>query len=153
VNKTPGNVFMVDRILECWPDARFIFLLRHPLAIVRSRQQVRPGDDPERNLAKVERYCLAVEAAREAHPGFELRYEDLTADPLAQTHRLCEFLGVPWEEGMLDYGAADHGRYRRGIGDWSEKIRSGAIQAAPPPPPASEAPPSLRAIAAGWGYG
>ena len=152
VNKTPGNVFMVDRILECWPDARFIILLRHPLAIARSRQQVRPNDDEERNLAKIVRYCEAVQAARESHPGLEVRYEDLTADPAGQTRRLCEFLGVPWEPGMLDYAAADHGRYRRGIGDWNEKLRSGRIHVAPPPPPESEVPPSLHEFAAAWGY-
>jgi Sulfotransferase family len=152
VNKTPGNVFMIDRILECWPDARFIFLLRHPAAITKSRQQVRPRDDAERNLAKIVRYCEAVQAAREAHSGHEVRYEDLTADPEVQTQRLCAFLGVPWEPAMLDYAAADHGRYRRGIGDWNEKLRSGRIHVAPPPPPVTEVPPSLRGIAAQWGY-
>ena len=39
-DKTPNNVFIVDRLREAWPDARFIFLLRHPGAIARSRQAV-----------------------------------------------------------------------------------------------------------------
>ena len=44
VNKTPSDVHIVDRIAECWPDARFIFLLRHPLAIARSRANARLRD-------------------------------------------------------------------------------------------------------------
>src|SRR3954462_10316283 len=32
VNKTPSDVFIADEIRACWPDARFIFLLRHPVA-------------------------------------------------------------------------------------------------------------------------
>src|SRR5918997_1842794 len=46
VDKTPNNVFIVDRLRECWPDARFIFLLRHPAAIARSRVSIRPNVDP-----------------------------------------------------------------------------------------------------------
>src|SRR5215217_4010814 len=56
VNKTPSDVFIADRIRECWPDARFIFLLRHPLAIARSRHTARPGDSDARNLEMVLRY-------------------------------------------------------------------------------------------------
>jgi hypothetical protein len=152
VNKTPSDVFVADKLLECWPDARFIFLLRHPLAIARSRYKIRSNDDPERNVQRIMRYCRAVQAARETYPGLTVRYEDLTADPVKETQRLCEFLGVPWEPGMLDYGAVDHGRYRPGMGDWNEKLRSGRIQPAPPPPPEREVPESMREIAAAWGY-
>ena len=81
-----------------------------------------------------------------------MRYEDLASDPAAETKRLCAFLDVEWEPGMLDYGAGDHGRYRRGIGDWNEKLKSGQVQPPPPPPPESEVPAALRPIAAAWGY-
>jgi hypothetical protein len=151
VNKTPSDVFIVDRIRECWPDARFIFLLRHPAAIMRSREKIGTFD-AEANAARVLRYCEAVEAARTRLPGLTVRYEDVATDPAAETKRLCEFLGVAWEPGMVDYGEGDHGRYRRGIGDWNDKLKSGQVQAPPPPPPESEVPPSLRPIAAAWGY-
>jgi len=36
VIKTPSNVLIWSRIAEIWPDARFIFLLRHPAAVVAS---------------------------------------------------------------------------------------------------------------------
>ncbi|MGH3951898.1 MAG: sulfotransferase family protein, partial [Pseudonocardiaceae bacterium] len=36
VEKTPSNAFVYQRIAACWPDARFIFLLRHPVSIVQS---------------------------------------------------------------------------------------------------------------------
>src|SRR4051812_33725062 len=65
-DKTPNNVFIVDRLRESWPDARFIFLLRHPAAIARSRQNVRGerADDDEKNVVLIRRYCEALEAAR-----------------------------------------------------------------------------------------
>jgi hypothetical protein len=152
VNKTPNDVFIADPIARCWPDARFVYLLRHPGAIERSRRQTRPQDTPERNAQMVLRYANALEHARAAHPGITVRYEELTADPAAVTQELCAFLGVDWEPGMLDYGRFDHGRMKPGLGDWKAKIKSGAIQAAEAPPPLDEIHPSLHELCATWGY-
>ncbi|MEA2271060.1 MAG: hypothetical protein QOC64_3670 [Solirubrobacteraceae bacterium] len=150
VNKTPTDVFIADRLVECWPDARFIFLLRHPAAVARSRQALRPQDSPGQNAAMVRLYGDALEAARRAHPGLTVRYEELAADPGPVTQELCRFLGVPWEPEMLDYGRQDHGRYRAGLGDWKDRIRSGSVQ--PPEPAPAEIPPELAQLCAAWGY-
>jgi hypothetical protein len=152
VNKTPNDVFIADLIVRCWPDARFIYLLRHPGAIARSRQATRPQDSPERNARMVLRYGNALEAARAARPGLTVRYEDLTADPRAGTQAICKFLGVPWEASMLEYGRYDHGRMKPGLGDWKAKIKSGEVQAAEPPPALDEIHPSLRDLCAAWDY-
>jgi LPS sulfotransferase NodH len=147
-DKTPNNVFVVDRLREAWPDARFIFLLRHPGAIARSRQAYK-GEGAD---AGVVRYCEALEAARQTYDGHTVRYEDLTADPERELRRICDFLGVAYEPTMLDYGKVDHGRYKFGLGDWNEKIKSGAIQPPEPPPPLEEIDPALREMCAKWGY-
>jgi hypothetical protein len=152
VNKTPNDVFIADLIARCWPDARFIYLLRHPGAIARSRQATRPQDAPERNARMVLRYGNAIEQARAAYPGMTLRYEDLTADPRKATQDVCAFLGLQWEAGMLDYGRFDHGRMKPGLGDWKAKIKSGEIQPAEPPPPLDEIHPSLLELCVAWGY-
>ena len=151
VNKTPNDVFIADQILACWPDARFIFLLRHPAAIARSRQRARPDDSPERNLKAVLRYGNAVQDARTRFPGLTVRYEELTAEPVRVTKEVCAFLGVEWEERMLDYGEAAR-RYSPGLGDWSENIKSGRIQPAAPTPGPGDTPPELHALAREWGY-
>jgi hypothetical protein len=151
VNKTPNDVFIPDRILECWPDARFIFLLRHPAAIARSRQEARGDKDtPERNLEMVLRYGNALEHARQTYPGLTVRYEELTAEPERVAREICEFLHVRFEPQMLDYGRFDHGRFKPGLGDWKEKIKSGQIQPAAPPP--AEVPGELAELSAAWGY-
>src|SRR3954468_17076585 len=151
VTKTPNDVFIADRIMECWPDAKLVFLLRHPAAIVRSRQDYQ-GDaaDEEKNVALIQRYCEALEAARQRYDGVTIRYEELTAAPEPTLRRVCEHLGVPFEPGMLEYGEQEHGRFKAGLGDWNEKIQSGRIQAAAPPP--DDVPEPLRRIAATWGY-
>jgi hypothetical protein len=156
-DKTPNNVFIVDRLRECWPDARFIFLLRHPGAIARSREAYkRPsaeqGDEDGKSADLIVRYCEALEAARETYDGHTVRYEDLTTDPERELRAICSFLGIPFESGMLEYGKFDHGRYKFGLGDWNEKIKSGQIQPPEPPPPLEEIPVALREFCAKWGY-
>jgi hypothetical protein len=148
VDKTPNNVFIADQLLECWPDARFIYLLRHPAAIARSRRALRPADG--RNVERIRGYCEALERTRRRYPGLTVRYEDLTADPAAVTQEVCAFLGVPWDVGMLDYGAHDHGPYVAGLGDFAAKIGRGRVQRADSPPRRTPRP--LRAVTAAWGY-
>ena len=150
VDKTPNNVFIADRLKACWPDARFLFLLRHPAAIARSRQALNPDVDPDKNVDLIRRYCEALEAARRTYDGLTVRYEELTADPAAVTRQICAFLGVPWEPAMVSYGDFDHGRLRPGLGDWAEKIKTGRVQAADPPP--EEIPEPLLPTAELWGY-
>src|SRR5215217_3862674 len=51
VTKTPNDVFIADRIKTAWPDAKLIFLLRHPAAILRSRSDYQGEDaDREKNI-------------------------------------------------------------------------------------------------------
>src|SRR4029079_737962 len=104
----------------------------------------------EANFDLIRRYCEALEDARQRFDGITVRYEELTENPHAVTHQICEFLGVEWEPAMLEYGKQDHGRYKSGLGDWSENIKSGEVQKAKPPPP--ETPEPLRALARKWGY-
>jgi hypothetical protein len=53
---------------------------------------------------------------------------------------------------MLEYGNFDHGRYKAGLGDWADKIKTGQIQPSEPPPAPEEIPPALREISERWGY-
>src|SRR4051812_10218558 len=104
VDKTPGNGAMWERLVEAWPDARFIFLLRHPVSITESLLTARPDLSRERHERQVLTYAAQVEAARAKLEGPVVRYEDLASDPARVTRELCSFLGVRWEAEMLDYG-------------------------------------------------
>jgi hypothetical protein len=153
VEKTPNNVFIADRLRECWPDSRFVFLLRHPGAIARSRMAVLGEQgDPGRNVELIRRYCEALEGARQAYDGHTVRYEQLATDPASVLPDLCEFLGVRFEPAMVEYGRFEHGPYRAGLGDWKDNIRTGRPQPPAPPPPPDEVPEPLRRYCEPWGY-
>ena len=151
VEKTPNLVHRWEQVARCWPDARYIYLLRHPAAIVDSWQRARDRQSADEVMATVTRYLTALCAARRTLPGHTVRYEDLTADPSAETRKICDFLGVRWEPGMVEYGNTDHGELRFGLGDWTEKIRAGSVQP-PRPLPSLEMSAELRALAAELGY-
>jgi len=152
VEKTPRHVFMWPRIARTWPDARFIFLLRHPASIVDSWQRARPKQSLAETMESVTRYARKVEEARRALSGHTLRYEDLVEDPVRETRQVCEYLGVEWEPQMLDYGDQDHGPIKAGLGDWTQRIKTGKIQPARPRPDGIDLSPALQEVARAWGY-
>lgn len=153
VEKTPSNVFVADRFAQCWPDARFLFLLRHPLSIAQSWHDAdRPRRPMNRAVHHTLKYMEALEGARQRHDGLTVRYEDLTTDPETETRRVCDYLDVPWEPEMISYGEQEHGELRKGMGDWRDKIRTGTIQPGRPLPRADEIPRDLRAMCERWGY-
>lgn len=152
VNKTPSDTFRWRRILECWPDASFIFLLRHPAATADSWSRAHPEWPADQVVNDVLRYMVAVEAVRTEHGGLTVRYEDITRDPEREMRRICEFIGIDYEQAMVDYGSGEHGSFKRGLGDWSERIQSGKVQPVEQLPAPEDIPPSLLDISAKWGY-
>ncbi|MET8869022.1 sulfotransferase [Nonomuraea sp. NPDC004580] len=151
--KTPSNVFAWRRIAACWPDARFVFLLRHPMSIVQSWHEADPGKRPmEEAVPRTLSYMTYLQEARTHLEGLTLRYEDLVAGPEAELRRLCAFLGLEYEPAMLDYGRQDHGGFVKGIGDWRDKIRAGTVVEGRPLPEPEEIPEELHGICRTWGY-
>lgn len=152
VNKTPSDAIMWPSIADAWPDARFIFLLREPAASARSWHRSHPDLTVDQAAAKVLPYMNSVEQARAEHDGLTVRYEQLTQDPAGETRRICDYLGLDWEPGMLDYGAHDHGGFTAGLGDWGARIKSGRIQPAADRVNPRQVPEALREISRTWGY-
>jgi Sulfotransferase family len=153
VEKTPSNAFAYQRIAACWPDARFIFLLRHPASIARSWYEADPDKRNQEEAAlDALRYMRAVERARKGVPGHTVCYEDLTEDPETSLKGICAFLGIDWDPGMLDYGSRTDGDLQKGLGDWKEKIKTGSVQPGRALPRPEEIPGPLREISAAWGY-
>ncbi|MEV0587052.1 sulfotransferase [Nonomuraea sp. NPDC050310] len=153
VEKTPSNVFAWRRIATCWPDARFVFLLRHPLSIAQSWHEADPDKRPmDEAVRRTHHYMTHLEEARAHLPGPTVRYEDLVAAPEAELRRLCDFLGVAWEPGMLTYGDKEHGGFVKGIGDWRDKIRQGTVVQPRPLPDPAEVPEQLAKICELWDY-
>ncbi|MFI9360982.1 sulfotransferase family protein [Kitasatospora sp. NPDC053057] len=153
VEKSPGNVFIWRRLAACWPEARYIVLRRHPIAIADSIRRAGDAADLAEAAVTMDKFAAALDEAAANLPNVaHLTYEQLTADPAAACKALCEHIGTPWDPAMLDYGRHDHGPFIYGIGDWSPQITSGQVQAATPLPQRTEVPPPLKSWCEKWEY-
>lgn len=153
VDKTPHNVHDWRRIADAWPDAKYLLLYRHPQRVFESWSKARPHDDPGRLTGRIEWSMTDLVEAAKHLSGLEVRYERLTHEPEAVTREICRYLGVPWERQMLDYGKQDSTRsFKKGLGDWSENIRSGEIKPDKRLPTRDEIAPELLEITKLTGY-
>lgn len=98
--------FHFARLLELWPNARFIHVLRDPRDVTSSVLQmgwqgnVWFGLD-KWILAEEEWDRLVPKLRSEQH--IEIPYADLIGDHETQLRRITEFLSVPYTQQMLDY--------------------------------------------------
>ena len=106
---------VLRRAEECFEDARYIHLARHPLGMVRSYETGRfilespyrgRHDYSARRLAELTwlishrnilEFLQTIPAARQ----HRVRFEDVVAGPQPAMEALSEFLGVPFDPGML----------------------------------------------------
>lgn len=104
--KTPHHLFFADSILEGFPAARFVHIVRDGRAVAASWKRARFG--PKHVYPAALRWVDNLEAARrlEERLGpkqfFEFRYEDLLRDPGATVRQICDFLDVEYVSDMLD---------------------------------------------------
>lgn len=104
VEKTPGHELCLDRILDAYPQARFVHVVRDPrsvaAAIVRlDRATEQPTDLVDVGLT-IRRSFEAAERSR-GERYMVVRYEDLVADPAAVMRRVADFVGIDWSESLL----------------------------------------------------
>lgn len=112
LEKTAGHVQHVDELLACYPRARLIYIYRHPVDVYTSylklaRINERRFDWVRNSVPKFPRRWArrtqrALDAAARLPESFLMvRYEDFTADPEGTAHRLCDFIGEPFDEAMV----------------------------------------------------
>lgn len=116
LDKTPRYYFIIDELLEIFPEARFIFLVRNPLAVLASVIETWRGSYPsdlkafEADLLRAPRLMLnGMHAA--GSRGMLVRYEEFVADPEGGARRLCDFLALSRMPGMSNYGRFERRKY------------------------------------------
>ncbi len=122
LDKTPAYALVLDFLAKLYPKAHYVVLTRHPMAVWSSYVDSFFDGDHEVAHAHnplLERYVPAVARfLRQAPvPICHLRYEVLVAEPATELERVCEFAGVAFEAGMVDYGSQGATTAARGLGD------------------------------------
>ena len=123
LDKTPRYYFVIPELLRVFPHARFVFLLRNPVAVLSSILETWVNSpDAERlnhfwyDLMAAPR--LILEGIRASGPhGIVARYEELTCTPETAVPQLCGNLGIIYYPSMIDYGAVPANQERWAYGD------------------------------------
>lgn len=124
LDKTPAYALCLDFLSKLYPEARYIVLTRHPLAVWSSFvDSFFDGDDrvAHEHNPLLERYVPAIARFLRTTgvPHHRVRYEELVSDPDANARKVCDFLSLDFDPGMVDYGRAPdaRGESTRGLGD------------------------------------
>jgi hypothetical protein len=124
LDKTPAYALSLDFLARLYPAARFIVLTRHPIAIWSSFvESFFDGNDrvAHEHNPLLERYVPAIARflRQTTVPTCAVRYENLVQEPEQTARRLCDFLEIEYQPGMLDYGSqpASQRESTRGLGD------------------------------------
>jgi hypothetical protein len=152
--QTPRNIFYARRLLELYPNAHVVHIVRDPRAVLASqknRWKLRrlgashlPMAEMLRNRVNYHPLTMGklwANATEEAlrlvgHPRFMMvRFEDLAADPEAGARRLCNLLDLKFEPGMLEiprWGSSnlESDSDRKGVstevvGKWRDTLSAG----------------------------
>lgn len=124
LDKTPAYALSLDFLARLYPDAHYIVLTRHPLAVWSSFvDSFFDGDDAvaHEHNPLLERYVPAIARfLRTTDVRFHwVHYENLVQEPEENARNICEFLGIDFVPEMVDYGSAPdaRGESTRGLGD------------------------------------
>ncbi|MDQ3670481.1 MAG: sulfotransferase [Actinomycetota bacterium] len=144
-DKTPAYMQHLELLERVFPGAQYVHIVRDgrdaALSFVSMRRRPRFNWARPRGLydfAAAWRYEIEVarDFAAATVPGryFELRYEDLVAEPEPRLHEICGFLGLDFEPAILDYHRTvdpsrlqDHPRLaeppKQKVRRWQEEMR------------------------------
>ena len=117
-NKTPAYVRSIPTLHALWPEARFVHIIRDGRDVCMSVLNWNKAERTAGRYASWEEDPVTTTAlwwerkvrkAREDGAALgpalyhEMHYEDLIEDPQQECKRLCEFLGVPYDDAMIRF--------------------------------------------------
>lgn len=120
LDKTPANALVLPFLQELYPDAKYVVLTRHPLAVFSSyANSFFNGDWEAAHTFNpiLERYVpsMATFIRKRPVPLLHVAYEELVQSPGSQLERVFAFLGVENDPEAVDYGNASP--MKQGMGD------------------------------------
>ena len=124
LDKTPAYSLVLDFAARLYPDAHYLVLTRHPMAIWSSYvESFFDGDDEaaHRHQPLLERYVPAIARFLRERPCASIhhvRYEELVQNPESEMEKICQFAGLEFDAGIVDYGSRGGDKASaRGLGD------------------------------------
>jgi len=108
LEKTPRHIFHYSEIMNHYPDARFICMIREPRNTVSSILQMRPEINKSVTRVaflynKIANRILTISKNRNV---FIVRYEDLVNNTKETLYDVCNYLRLPYNSHLIEDVAA-----------------------------------------------
>jgi tetratricopeptide (TPR) repeat protein len=125
LDKTPRYYFIIPELYRVFPKAKFIFLMRNPIAVLSSILKTWCGNILQNlvnkpvhtDLIKGPQYLLqGIKKLKE--DAIVVHYEKLVQNPKEVMQHVCNRIGIQFNKNMLEYGKhpAPEGRFGDSIG-------------------------------------
>lgn len=108
VDKNPHLTLLLPAVIRAFPEIKLIIALRDPRDICVSRftralaiDQLLGWDDIVETYVEIMSIWLTLKPWLENY--IEVHYEDVVEDLESQARKMLEFLGVPWDAGVLQF--------------------------------------------------
>jgi hypothetical protein len=149
LEKTPGHVAFADRILDEFPEARVVEVVRdaRDVCVSLEKQALTLSWPPTERRDQIRLWRRAVERGQRLHDEprwadrvHRVHYEDLHADTVGEVTRLYDFLQLPIDDagvaGVVDrtsitkFDDRSDGRHRRkgAVGEWRSALDAGDLE-------------------------
>jgi Sulfotransferase family len=105
-DKTPRYIEDIPLLARLFPEARFVHMVRDGRDVAMSYADVPFGPKTVARVARLwsERVARGMEAGSAIPDRYwEISYEDFVAHPEAKMKSVCGFIGIEFEDDMLDY--------------------------------------------------
>ncbi len=113
LDKTPAYGLVLPFLAKLYPNAKYIVLTRHPLAVLHSvahsffagNYEAAKETNPvvPSHVPAIARFMIEKPV-----PFVHVRYEDVVQQPEVELRKICEHLALPFEPGMVEYGKQKH---------------------------------------------
>ncbi len=105
--KTPGNLFYIERILEDFPNAQFVYIYRDCRDASAEFIDSQFGPTNAYSAAVMwrdgQRAVAPFRETLSADQWFNIRYEDFVRNPVENLRNLCTFLGEDYDDTLMEF--------------------------------------------------
>jgi hypothetical protein len=135
LDKTPRYHLICEEIIKLFPDGKFIFLWRNPLAVVSSIIQRWTGGKWSIMTYDIDLYkginnMLNTFSTNKSRV-YTIKYEDLVQQPSEEVKKICDYLGLEYNEQMIlsFYNTHLNGRMAENTGSqiYKNKLSKGSL--------------------------
>jgi hypothetical protein len=135
LEKTPDHVMHLDTILEMYPKASIVYILREPVQSINSYRLAaphwgQPFKTVEAYAARLKRGYRTIKKIHKQHPASVsfVRYEDLLSSPARTLKQLCDRMGISFREDLMHHYSEQSAKIALPNESWKSMVNQPLLQ-------------------------